>query len=180
MSIRQSHGVPFPTLPQSRDLPSEIPVASRSAADTSRDALGRYRGPNPDSGAARWRGLIADGLGRDLPGAGGELGRRAYRMYRSYLRDLPCDCASVRSLVAQRARAAVLADAYGARGAELGIATVEGAAALEQAARWCARAERLAISSLDVACRLAKAARARPLDIHAAVEAAFGQPEGTP
>jgi hypothetical protein len=56
----------------------------------------------------------------------------------------------------------------------MGATTAEGVAALQEAARWDARAERLAVTSLDVSTRLAKAARQKPIDVHAEVAKAFG------
>jgi hypothetical protein len=140
-----------------------------------RDASGRFASANPWAGAAKWRALIADGLGRDLPGEAGELGKRAYRLFRAFLSDMPVDCASVRSLVAQRARAAALADRYAMLGMQAGEATEAGTAALAEALKWDARAERLAVTSLDIATKLAVVARKHPIDAHAEVVATFGR-----
>jgi len=161
VSIEHSHGAARPTLPRSGDL-ATVPAAEHSRTE-GRDAHGRFTSANPWSGASKWRALVSEGLGRDLEGKAGELGRRAHRLYRAFLADLPIDCATVRSLVAQRARAAALADSYALRGAELGIDTSDGAAALAEAHRWDQRAERLAVTSLDVATKLAGPARKRPV-----------------
>jgi hypothetical protein len=95
-----------------------------------------------------------------------------------FLADLPVDCASVRSLVAQRARAATLADAYACHGALLGLDTAQGAAALAEAHKWDQRAERLAVTSLDVATRLAGKAGRKVIDVGAALSEA-AKPRGT-
>jgi hypothetical protein len=174
MSIEQSHGKARPTLPRSRELATPEAGASRTEG---RDAHGRFTSGNPWAPGAKWRALIAEGLGRELPGQAGGLGRRAYRLFRAFLADLPADCASVRSLVAQRARAVALADAYAERGAELGVATPEGAAALAEALKWDQRAERLAVTSLDVSTKLAAKQR-KAIDVHASVVEAFGRTEG--
>jgi hypothetical protein len=150
---RFEHDAARPALPRSKDL-AAVPDPERSPTE-GRDGLGRFASGNPWAPGARWQALIAEGLGRDLGGEAGKLGRRAYRLFRVYLADLPVDCASVRSLVQQRARAAVLADVYAARGAKLGFETAEGTAALGEAHKWCQRAERLAVTSLDVATKLA-------------------------
>jgi hypothetical protein len=172
MTIEQCRGKARPTLPRSSDL---AVVASVVDTKTGRDAQGRFTSDNPWRGQNKWRSWISEGLGRDLPGEAGVIGKRAHRLYRSFLDDLPVDCASVRSLVAQRARAAALADRYAIRGAELGESTPEGAACLESALRWCQRAERLAVTSLDVANKLVLvAAKHAPTDIHANVRDAFG------
>lgn len=152
MSTRTSHGKARTELPRAAELPA---IEAERDPTEGRDAQGRFASGNPWAPGAKWRALIADGLGRELDGKAGEMGRRAYRLFRAFLADLPCDCASVRSLVAQRARAVALADAYAARGAELGMNTTEGAAALSEAQKWDQRAERLAVTSLDVSTKLA-------------------------
>jgi hypothetical protein len=168
-----SNGAMRPSLPHSSDLATvPHPVVSPTVG---RDHAGRFASANPWAGAAKWRSLIADGLGRDLPGEAGELGKRAYRLFRSFLADMPVDCASVRSLVAQRARAAALADRYATLGMTLGEATEAGTAALAEALKWDARAERLAVTSLDIATKLAVVARKHPIDAHAEVVATFGR-----
>jgi hypothetical protein len=168
----RSHGAMRPSLPRSSDLATVAePVASPTAG---RDAQGRFAAANPWAAAAKWRSLIAEGLGRDLEGQAGELGKRAYRLFRAFLADLPVDCATVRSLVAQRARAATLADAYARRGQELGLDNPLGAAALAEALKWDARAERLTISSIDVANRMLAVAKKRgdTIDLSKAIEVA--------
>jgi hypothetical protein len=157
----RSHGKMRPSLPRASDLPTVIdPVAIPSVP---RDSGGRFApGASTDRHENRIRELIADGLGRDLPGEAGELARRAVRLYRAFLRDLPCVCTSVRSIVAQRARAATLADAYSRRGMELGLDNPLGAQCLAEALKWDARAERLAVTGLDQSARYAAVARSRP------------------
>jgi hypothetical protein len=176
MTIENSHGKARPTLPRSSRLAEVDPVAIPS---TPRGADGRFApGPAADRSENRIRELIADGLGRDLPGEAGELARRAVRLYRAFLRDLPCVCASVRSTVAQRARAATLADAYARRGMELGIDNPLGAQCLAEALKWDQRAERLAVTALDLSNKLVAVARARkPDDVHAEIAAAFKRGE---
>lgn len=172
MSTRKGRGKARTELPRSSELATVESVPDRTVG---RDGAGRFASGNPWGPGAKWRSLIAAGLGRDLPGRAGELGRRAHRLYRAFLADMPCDCASVRSLVAQRARAVALADAYALVGAEAGEGTEAGQAALAEALKWCARAERLAVTSLDISTKLAVVARSRkPVDVHAAVLDAFG------
>lgn len=169
MTIETSHGKARPTLPRASDLTAPDPAPDRTAG---RDASGRFTSGNPWAPGAKWRHLVAEGLGRHLEGAAGELGRTAYRLYRAFLADLPTDCASVRSLVAQRARAVALADAYARRAAELGLESTNGMAAASEALKWDARAERLAVTSLDVSSKLA--ATRKPIDAHATVLETFG------
>lgn len=157
----RSNGAMRPSLPQSYELPAVIePDPNRTEG---RDAMGRFAGPNPWAAGARWRQLIAEGLGKHTEHSSPvarELSRRAYRYFRSFLRDLPIDSATTRALTAQRARAAALADFYGLRAAELELTSPEALKAAEQAAKWCQRAERLAVTTLDIATRLAAVDRA--------------------
>lgn len=176
MSTRRSHDAARTELPRSSELAA--PEAERDRTE-GRDAAGRFTSGNPWAPGAKWRSLIAEGLGKDLEGGAGELGKRAYRLFRAFLADLPCDCASVRSLVAQRARAVALADFYGKVGAKAGPHTEKGREWLGEALKWDQRAERLAISSQDVSTRLAAAAAKRPIDVHGQVLEAFGRKEGT-
>ncbi|MFM2420976.1 MAG: hypothetical protein RL385_5699 [Pseudomonadota bacterium] len=171
MSTRQSKGKARTELPRGADL---APIETDPIRTAGRDAAGRFQAANPWGTGAKWRSLIATSLGRELDGRAGELGRRAHRLYRAFLADLPADCASVRSLVAQRARAVALADAYAIRGAELGEGSHEGMECLAEALKWDARAERLAVTSLDISTKFA--AKRPPIDAHAAVYAAFGEP----
>ena len=167
----RSHGKMRPSLPRASDL-ATVPEADE-APTAGRDASGRFASGNPWAAGAKWRSLVAEGLGRELGGKAGELGRRAYRLFRVFLADLPTDNATVRSLVAQRARAATLADAYATRGAELGMETDAGAAALGEALKWDQRAERLAVTTLDVATKLA-GKRRKVIDVHAEAARVFG------
>lgn len=171
MTIERSHGAARTVLPRSSDLATVDAVGEPSG---SRDRGGRFAPGNQLGKGRAWKHSIARSLGRDLAGEAGALGDEAYILFAAYLRDLPVDCASVRSLVAQRARAAVLAARYARRAAELGMDSDAGAKALTEAHRWDQRAERLAVTSLDVATRLAAAARARPVDAHATVLDTFG------
>jgi len=172
----RSHGAMRPSLPQSYELPAAIePVRSRTEG---RDAAGRFVSGNPWAPGNRWRQLIAEGLGRHTQhdsDVARDLSRRAYRYFRSFLRDLPIDSATTRSLTAQRARAAALADFYGLEAARLQLTSAEALKAAEAAAKWCQRAERLAVTTLDIASRLATAARAHGDDDLAASRRVFQQ-----
>jgi hypothetical protein len=174
MTTEMSKGKARTVLARSADVAVVESVVDRAAG---RDGSGRFSRGNPWAGQSKWRSLISEGLGRDLPGEAGAIGRRAHRLYRAFLSDLPVDCASVRSLVAQRARAAALADRYAIRGAELGETTPEGLAMMEQSRLWDLRAERLSVTSLDLANKLMVVAlKRKPDDVHATVASAFGRP----
>jgi hypothetical protein len=109
--------------------------------------------------AKGWDSFFADTLGRDLEGGAGELGRKAWKLYRGLLGELPCITIGIRSLVAQRARAATLADHYGRLGSRVGPHSDKGRLWLAEASRWDARSERLAVTTWDLSTRAAAAAR---------------------
>lgn len=172
MPLEQSHGRARPTLPRSGDLPA---VPAEHERSRQRDAKGRWVAGNAGGNGRGWRAAVAKMIGRELKGEAAPLARESFRMYRALLAELPHDGAQVSSLVASRARSAVVAARYFARAAELGLDTDEGRAALELSMRLDQRAERLAVTALDVATRLATADRKRrPEDAHAGVVEAFG------
>lgn len=156
MSLERSHDALRPTLPRASDLPADFPARDPSAG---RDASGRFASGNGIGRGRHWVRTIARSLGVELAGEAGELGREAWVLYTAFLRELPTDCASVRQLVAARARAAVLSARYARRAAELGLDTPEGAEAIQRATSLDQRAERLAVTSLDIATRLAASSR---------------------
>lgn len=172
MSTRRSHDVARTELPRSSEL-ATVPEPERTRTE-GRDGSGRFTSGNPWAPGAKWRSLIAEGLGRHLTGGAGKIGKRAYRLYRAFLADMPCDSATVRSLLAERARAQALADFYAELGLRTGPHKPEGLAHLAESRLWGQRSERLAVTALDVSTRLARVAREKPIDAHAAAVEAFG------
>jgi hypothetical protein len=177
VSIEHSHGRARPTLPRSSDLPVEVP--GRDPAPN-RDAQGRFKSGNGIGYGRHWKRTIALMLGAELEGEAGEVGREAWVLYRGLLSELPCDSASVRQLVAARARAAVLAARFARKAAEVGLDTPEGAKALAQSVSLDQRAERLAVTSLDISARLAGKVGARKVIDLGAVLAEASKPRSTP
>jgi len=174
VTLEHSHGKARPTLPRSREL-AVLPTDGKP--NRSRDARGRFTGLDSPSNGRGWKQLIGRMAGRELKGEAAELGRAAWRLYLAQLEELPHTGPNVRSLVAAQARSAILSARYAQRAAELGLDTLAGRAALDMSAKLDARAERLAVTALDIAIRLAKAQRAgRVVDAHARVLEAFGAP----
>ena len=169
MTIEKSHGKARPTLPRSSDLTDINAVGEPS---TARGPGGLFAPGNSLGAGAGWKHAIAAALGAERDGDAGKLGKDAYRLYRAFMRDLPCDCASVRQLVSQRARAAVLSAYYANKAGELGLSSEFGMQANAEALKWDARAERLAVTSLDISIKLAGARK--PIDAHATVLDTFG------
>jgi hypothetical protein len=152
VSIEQSNGKARPTLPRSSDLK---PVETVPDPSEGRAPGGRFAPGNRISEGQRWKASIRKLLGK---GASSEqaanLAREAFRLYLAVLRGLPSDGPTVRMLAALQARHAVLAAFFTDRAAELGLETDAGAVALEQATKHGQRAERLAVTTLDVATKL--------------------------
>ena len=177
MSIEQSHGKARPTLPRSKDLANVPPAGERPRQ---RDASGRFA-PGNRAGVGRgWRAALARVLGRDLKGEVAPLARESWLTFQAMLKELPHTGAQVSALVAARARSTTLSARYAARAAELGLDTDEGMRALTLSMQLDARAERLAVTSLDIATKLAAADRKRkPGDAHAEVLEAFGEEQSS-
>lgn len=177
MSIEQSHGKARPTLPRSSDLE---PVETVADPSEGRAPGGRFAPGNRLAEGQRWKASIRKLLGK---GASTEqaanLAREAFRLYLAVLRGLPSDGPTVRMLAALQARHAVLAAHFTDRAAELGLETPAGAAALEQATKHGQRAERLAVTTLDIAVKTKGARSADPADAHKRVFETFGAPAPT-
>jgi hypothetical protein len=168
VTIESSHGKARPTLPRSSDLrvveAAEKPTGERTAG-------GRFAPGNPIGQGARWKASIKKLLGKGATSEQAEaVARQAFRLYCALLRELPSDGPSVRVLAALEARHAALAAYFTDRAAELGFETDAGAHALEQATKHGTRAERLAVTCIDVATRFATA---KPSKKNSALHAAI-------
>lgn len=155
----RSHNQERPSLPRRGRL-AALPSGTRP--DPQRDARGRVVGSQAARELAQgsgWKELTTDLAGRQLEGEAPVLGRQCQRLYRALLRSLPSDGPPVRVLVAAQARSAILSARFATKAAELGLDTDEGRAALDMSVKLDQRAERLAISSADLATKLATAHR---------------------
>lgn len=152
MTIERSHGKARPTLPRSSDL-AVVQADEKPAAG--RDAQGRFAAGNPIGQGARWKATIRRIIGRGATSEQADsVARQAFRLYCALLRELPSDGPSVRTLAALQARHAALAAFETDRAAELGFETEAGQAALERATKHGQRAERLAVTTIDIATKL--------------------------
>lgn len=162
--MERSHDKMRPSLPRSRELPAVLPTAPERPRQ--RDAHGRF---TPGNHASLGRGAKAAlrrllGRGNDIADAdAAQLARDAERLFAATLAELPSDGATVRQLAASFARHSALQGFWAARAAELGLSSDEAVKAEEHASKHGARAERLAISMLDVASRLRRQERHDPL-----------------
>jgi len=165
MPIEHSHGKARPTLPRSSDL-AMVTTAPRTDGEPIRyrDEHGRFMSGNP---YAIGRGATA--AVRRLLGRSGvaisdadarTVARDADRLFAETMKELPSDGPTARQLAALYCRHAALAGFWTAKASVAGLGTAEGIAAQEHASKHGQRAERLSVTMLDVATRLAKA---RPL-----------------
>ncbi len=154
MTIETSHGKARPTLPRSSDLQAvPAPVGEPSA---SRDAAGRFAPGNVVGRGKGWKRAIARLLGRDVSDpVAVAVAHDAWTIFAACIRELPHDGPIVRGLVAQKARHDALAGFWAARAVEVGLTTDEGITAQTQATLHGQRAERLTVTALDVATKLA-------------------------
>jgi hypothetical protein len=173
MAFERSNGKVRPTLPRASDL-AGVPAAAVPAGN--RDTKGRFQPGNAVGTGRAWKYIIAKQVGRELKGEAEPLAREAWTMYLARLREMPQDGPSVRSLLADACRSAVLSGRYATRAAEVGLDSDEGRGALELSMKLSARAERTTVTALDVATKLAAAERAKPVDVHARLHEAFGEP----
>src|SRR5688572_6380587 len=97
MTIEQSHGQARPTLPRSSDLLA----AKQDQNGQQESTTGARTAPLPRLRFDKsWNEYFAQQLGRDAEGGAGELGEKAWRLYRGLLKELPCVTVSVRACVA--------------------------------------------------------------------------------
>lgn len=154
MAFEQSHGKARPTLPRSSDL---SPVDAERNPRQGRTDAGHFAKGNRLGVGARWKASVKKLLGRvaddEITAA---VGGDAWRVYLATLRAMPSDAAPVRSLVALHARHVAVAGYFTNRAAAIGLDTKEGLAFLEIASHHGQRAERTAVTALDVATKLAK------------------------
>jgi hypothetical protein len=154
MPIEQSHGRARPTLPRASDLQ---PIETEREPTAGRGPGGRFAPGNRVAVRQGEKAAVRKLLGRGAAeGDVAIVARDAVRLFHGALRDLPSDGSVVRSLAALYGRHAAVSAYLNAKADEAGLQTEAGAALLESAMRHGQRVERLAVTMLDVATRLAK------------------------
>jgi hypothetical protein len=171
VSTEQSHGKARTVLPRSSDL-TEVETV-RDPSD-GRSTSGRFAPGNRVAEGQRWKASVRRLLGKGASNeTAAQVARQAWKLYLALLRELPSDGPSVRVLAALEGRHAALAAFWTDRAGELGFESEAGLLALEQATKHGQRAERLAVTCLDIATKLkAKSAKGSANPILAAIEAA--------
>jgi hypothetical protein len=176
MAIEISHGKARSILPRSSDL-SPVPAVRPPNHGTN----GRF---TPGNGAARGR-LAKQAIARALGIRSGDenvavVAKDAMRVMAVVMRDMPSDAPTVVNLVALLARHSAVAAFFNVQADKHGLDSKDGKEALEAAMQHGQRAERLTVTALDVATRLAAAERAKPLDAHRNLVDALGPANGAP
>lgn len=154
MAIEHREGMARPTLPRSSDL---LQPPDASDAPPMRDAKGRLL---PGARLASERGAkraIRKALGMATGRKACEtVASDAAKVFSVVIREMPSEGAAVRNLAALLARHSAIAGYFGVRADMAGLDTPEGQKALELALQHGQRVERLTVTCLDVATRLAR------------------------
>lgn len=169
MTIERSHGKARPTLPRSDDLRL---VPTGTEARRSRDERGRLLSGNDLARGRGWKQALRKMLGKGATDVEAiAVSDDAWRLFVGALHEMPHDGQNVRALLMRKARHEAMSAYWSAKASLVGLATEEGIAAEELATQHGQRAERLTVTALDVATKLAGAKQPKPLDL-AAVSAA--------
>lgn len=155
MPLERSHGKARPILPRSSDL---APVASVPNPSEGRGPAGRFAPGNRlsiNSGQKHAIKRLMGGHATDEEVL--IVARDAERAFRGTMRDLPSDGATVRSLAALYSRHVALAAYYTRKAENAGLDSPEGLDWTARATGQGQRAERIAVTALDVATKLAAA-----------------------
>lgn len=162
--IERSHGKARPTLPRSSDLQTVPTVADPVR---SRDERGRASAGNDLARGRGWKQALRKMLGKGATDVEAiAVADDAWRLFVGALAELPHDGQNVRALVMRKARHEALSAYWSARASLLGLSSVAGIEAEDRATAHGQRAERLTISAIDVATRLAKVRRPDEINPH--------------
>jgi hypothetical protein len=179
VTIERSHGKARPTLPRATDLPVPPPSADRRVG---RDQKGRFAPGHRQSARSRgWRRAVAQLSTGLVPTAEqAKLAGDSGTLYRATLAVLPCESPLTNPIAAEHARSAVLSTHFAAAALEAGVTTVKGKRLLEMSLKLGQRAERTAVSLLDLTTRLAEAERKRAPSSFPWLTADADEPESEP
>lgn len=160
MALEHSHGKARPTLPRSADLP--VPPAAPDRRQ-GRDGKGRFAPGHRQSARSRgWRRAIAQlASGQASTAEQAKLAGDSGTLYRATLATLPCEGPLTNPIAAEHARTAVLSAHFAGAALAAGVTTVRGRQLLELSLKLGQRAERTAVTLLDLTTRIAEAERKR-------------------
>jgi len=172
MAFRREHSKLRPQPTRLKDVKRRERSGERSR---NQDAKGRFTaGNNAPKGRAVKR-IIRRYLGEGAASTDQveALTQDTLVLFKAFKRALGNDAPQVQDTVARRARWGVLSAWYALHAAELGLGTEDGMAALDMALKLDARAERLDVTSIDLAERLVSK---DAVDPHAFAAATFSRP----
>lgn len=153
MAIVHEHGKARPQPPRSKNLPAVLTVGDPRQG---RDANGRFA---PGNGVATERGiraLLKRQLGKHATDEDVQsLYRETRIQFLAELARMPSSAPQVQRDLCARARWSALSARYAAQAAAIGLDTPDGQKLIELAMKLDARAERLGVTALDIAERLA-------------------------
>lgn len=156
----RSHGKARPSLPRAAELPVPHPPPDRGQG---RDARGRFAPGNRQSARSRgWRRAIAQlASGHVATAEQAKLAGDSGSLYRATLSTLPYQGPLTNPIAADNARSAVLSAHLASAALAAGVTTAKGRQLLELSLKLGQRAERTAVTLLDLTTRLAEAERKR-------------------
>jgi hypothetical protein len=177
--IERSHGKARPTLPRSAEL-SVVEADPERAGN--RLEGGRFAPGNVVGRGRGWKRAVTKMIGREVDDPiASAVAHDAWRLFAAGIREMPSDGPTVRSLMAQKCRHDALAGFWTAHAVAAGLATPAGIEAQRQATLHGQRAERLAVTALDIATKLAEARRLAAPAAHRAPWLEYAaDPEATP
>ena len=168
--MERSHDKMRPSLPRSKELHVTETVGKPSEG---RDVNGRASAGNRLAVGAGMKHATKKLLGKGATeGDAVVVARDGLRLFYAALRELPSDGAVVRTLAGLYGRHSAVSAYFTAKADASGLGTPDGVAWADAALRHGQRAERLAVTMLDVAARMATTARANEAIDYAAVDAA--------
>lgn len=153
-----------------------VPVDQRMRElQAKRVTHGGMFGLNNKAGVGKgWKKAIAGMMGRDATDPQVQrVSDDTWRLFAAGIREMPHDGPTVRGMLALKCRHEALAAFWSVKAGEFGLTTPDGIAAQQQASQHGQRAERLAVTAIDISTRLAAAARAKPVDAHKTLLAAL-------
>ena len=171
MTIERSRGKARPTLPRASDLQ---PVGTAPDPSEGRNTTGRFAKGNQLSRGSGTKHVVTKAL--SVAGLQADVAlvvADCRKLFSGALRELPSSGSIVRSNAYGYAREASLAGYYDTKANEAGLDTERGMMLADRATHHRQRAERLGVTTVDLATRLAATQRLpRPIDVETRFAAA--------
>ena len=145
-----------------------MPIASLETVaerPSERQEGGRFGAGNQIARGRGWKTAIKKMLGRGVADVAAEgVALDAWKIFCANVRELPNDGSIVRGLLMRKARHEALSAFWEHQASSLGLLTDEGIMAQGEALKHGQRAERLAVTAIDIATKLASKKDVQPFD----------------